>query len=282
MKRLSVATAVLAGLTGVSATPVLQAQEVFSWVATSGTGSYLGIGVAEIDETRMKALALREERGVEVTRVEAGSPAEKAGLKVGDVILDYNGQRIEGLQQFMRMVRETPSGREVKLGLSRSGKGETLAVRTTTRKENWVRPALNEQLGMLDRDLKDLQVTVPQLNMTWRSGRLGIEGESLDGQLASYFGVQTGVLVRNVTAGSAAEKAGVKAGDVITKINGKPVKSTREISEAIREGNRTATDVTLMRDKREMSVSATIEAPRGSGEPVRLRAVRPPAPLNRI
>src|SRR5215204_3028455 len=86
-------------------------------VVTRGSGSFLGIGVQEIDNERAKALNLREERGVEVTRIEDESPAAKGGIKTGDVVLEYNGERVEGVEQFMRMVRETPPGREVKLSI---------------------------------------------------------------------------------------------------------------------------------------------------------------------
>ena len=84
-------------------------------------GSYLGVNLAEIDGTRAKELKLKETTGVEITRVEEGSPAEKAGLKPNDVVLEYNGQRVEGMEQFGRLVRETPGGREVKLVISRNG-----------------------------------------------------------------------------------------------------------------------------------------------------------------
>lgn len=82
--------------------------------------SFLGVGVKEIDEERAKALKLRDEYGVEVTNVEEDSPASKAGLKTGDVVLEYNGQRVEGTEQFVRFVRETPTGRTVKLLVSRA------------------------------------------------------------------------------------------------------------------------------------------------------------------
>src|SRR4051794_740069 len=72
------------------------------------SGSFLGVGVAELTPERTKTLNLRDEYGVEITRVEDDSPASKAGLKTGDVVLEYNGQRVEGLEQFMRLVRETP------------------------------------------------------------------------------------------------------------------------------------------------------------------------------
>jgi TonB family protein len=79
-------------------------------------GSYLGI------ETR----GLLEAHGVEVTRVEAGSPASKAGFKIGDIVLDCNGQAVEGKAQLSRLVNATPAGRQVKIGVWSSGAGLTL------------------------------------------------------------------------------------------------------------------------------------------------------------
>src|ERR1700681_1755764 len=81
--------------------------------------TYLGVNLAEIASDRARELKLKEAYGVEITRVEDGSPAEKAGLKSGDVVLEYNGQRVEGMEQFGRLVRETPPAREVKLLISR-------------------------------------------------------------------------------------------------------------------------------------------------------------------
>ncbi len=89
-------------------------------------GSYLGIGIQEITAERAKALKLREEAGVEVTRVAPDSPADKAGLKEGDVVLQYNGTKVEGLEQLSRLVRETPVGREAKLDIFRNGAPLTL------------------------------------------------------------------------------------------------------------------------------------------------------------
>src|SRR5215470_668650 len=80
-----------------------------------GSTSYLGIGVVDIDTERAKTLNLKEERGVEIKSVTPDSPALKAGLKEGDVVLDFNGQRVEGTEQFQRLVREVPAGRQVRI-----------------------------------------------------------------------------------------------------------------------------------------------------------------------
>src|ERR1019366_9919668 len=88
---------------------------------SQGLGSFLGVGIQEIDSNRAKELKLPDEAGVEVTRIAPDSPAEKAGIKTGDVITQYNGQRVDGMDQFCRLVRETPPGHEVKIGIIRNG-----------------------------------------------------------------------------------------------------------------------------------------------------------------
>ena len=103
-------------------------------IEIGGSGSFLGVGVADIDAERAKALNLKEEHGAEVKAVDDDSPAAKAGIKVGDVILEYNGQRVEGMGQFVRLVRETPVGRQVKLLVSRGGATQTLTATVAERR----------------------------------------------------------------------------------------------------------------------------------------------------
>src|SRR5580704_11785900 len=102
----------------------------------SGASSFLGVGVAEIDSERVKALNLKEERGVEVKSVDDDSPAAKAGVKVGDVIVEYNGQRVEGDEQFVRLVQETPVGRQAKLVIWRAGATQTVTATIGVRAGN--------------------------------------------------------------------------------------------------------------------------------------------------
>jgi len=224
-----------------------------------GGGSFLGIGVSEITAERAKALNLREERGAEVTHVEEDSPASRAGLKTGDVVLEYNSQRVEGTEQFVRLVRETPVGRDVKILISRNGSLQTLTARTGARK---VESAKTFSLPGNTFELPDL----PKAFMTWRSGILGIEGESVDSQLAQYFGVKEGVLVRSVFKGSAAEKAGLKAGDVITRIDGNPVLSSTDISRLLQPpGSKKSVAVTLTRERREMTITVNLDDEKKNG-----------------
>ena len=120
---------VFAGIAGLISTAAGQAPPPAPKTMRPASSSYLGVMVQEVDGDRAKALKLHEEAGVEITRVEPDSPAEKAGLKNGDAILQYNGQRVEGMEQFSRLVRETPPGRDVRVDIARGGMAQTVMVK---------------------------------------------------------------------------------------------------------------------------------------------------------
>jgi serine protease Do len=238
-----------------------------SVVIRSGSRSFLGVGVAEIDAERAKALKLKEERGVEITRVEPDSPADKAGLKKGDVVLEYNGQRVEGTEQFVRLVRETPPGRKVTLLISRDGQTQTVTATigaTKGRAFALDMERLEREMDRVRREAEELRVfrmpDLPSPMMSWRTTVLGIEAESLGEQLAEYFGVKEGVLVRTVFKDSPAEKAGIKAGDVITKVGEDKVASPQELSRRLRQARRDQKTValTLVRNRKEMTVTVSL------------------------
>ena len=219
-------------------------------------GTYLGVSLAEIDSKRASELKLKGPSGVEITRVEEGSPAEKAGLKPGDVVLEYNGERVEGMEQFGRLVRETPPGRDVKLLISRNGVNQTVVANLATRRLRPFSGNFGPGFEMPEFHMPDM----PQIFTTLRNPLLGVEAESLGPQLAAYFGVKQGVLVRSVVKDTAAEKAGIKAGDVIIKVDGAAVGSPGELSAAVRTASaKRSFSIDLMRDHKEMSLSVTIE-----------------------
>jgi len=230
-------------------------------------GSYLGVGVREIDEERARVLKLREAYGVEITRVDEESPAAKAGLKTGDVVLEYNGSRVEGTEQFVRLVRETPANRAARLVVVREGANQTLTATIGARKGpkvmTWSSPADLDKLKVEIPRMDFVMPDIPRAMMAWRSTMLGVEGESLgNSQLAEYFGVKEGVLVRSVIKGTAAEKAGIKAGDVLLKIDETALAAPKDITNALRSArnsSRTNLSVVLMREKREMSFPVTLE-----------------------
>jgi serine protease Do len=223
--------------------------------------TYLGVNLCEISTDRARELKLKEAYGVEITRVEDSSPAEKAGLKSGDVILEYNGQRVEGMEQFGRLVRETPAGRDVKLLISRNGANQTVSATLQTRKLKNFAAVLPTMPNMNSLDVPEIHIPdMPQVFTTWHSPVLGVEAEQLGAQLAAYFGVKDGVLVRSVAHDTAAEKAGIKAGDVIVKVDGTVVTTPNELVSAIHSASsHKSFAIDLVRDRHETSVTVTIE-----------------------
>ena len=132
-------------------------------------GSYLGIWIWEVDAARAKELRLPQPGGVEVTLVRPGSPAEAAGVKAGDVVAEYNGQKVQGIEQFSRLVRETPSGRQVRLRVMRNGSAQVLTARIVAQTE---KPAEGPRLVMTQE-----RQDVPSSLTTWRSPVLGVDAE---------------------------------------------------------------------------------------------------------
>jgi serine protease Do len=240
-----------------------RARVVTGTVASGST--YLGIGVKEVDGERAKALKLKDARGAEVTSVTEDSPASKAGLKEGDVILEWNGQPVEGGAQLARFVRETPAGRQVKIGVWSNGSMKTVTTTMEATKSfamggdnTFVIP----DIRIPEMNIPMPNIEIPRFQMLYQSPMLGIYGEALgqQEQLAEYFGVKEGVLVKSVNKGSAAEKAGIKAGDVIVKVEDSSVGGTGDITTALRAARTKKTvTVTLIRNRKEMPVTVTIE-----------------------
>jgi len=225
--------------------------------AVAGAVSFLGVAIQEIDSDRAKALKLPEEAGVEVTRIAPDSPAEKAGIKTGDIITQYNGQRVEGMDQFSRMVRETPAGREVRIGILRNGAAQTISAKVAARPlitGQLVPAPTASALQPFDFRFPDM----PQSRMTWRSTMLGIDLETLDGQLAEFFGVKEGVLVRMVNKDSPADKAGIRAGDVIVRMDDVKVATPADISAHLRAARGRPVSVGVVRDRKEITVMLAV------------------------
>jgi len=249
------------------------------YVVDEGDDSgWLGIEISEISAERAKELRLAEVRGVEVVGVESDSPAAKAGLKEHDVITAYDGQKVEGRVQFRRLVRETPPGRTVNLGILRDGNAQSLSVVIGDRSdevENDIRvfhgpvhiPAPPpSSFAMPD---FDFHFVAPEM-MDMHTPLLGISAEDLSGQLGSYFGAPDGqgVLVREVRHGTPADKAGLRAGDVITKANDKPVKSLHDLRAELREkADQKTLTLGVIRKGETLSVTVEIEKPRPIDSP---------------
>ena len=249
-----------------------------------GRGAQIGVTVDDVAE------------GVRIGDVDENSPASKAGLRSGDLVVEVDGERVRSARQFSRLIQESPEGRTVRLGVVRDGQRQTIDVTPESRTfdfdfdadliEREVARGLRDiepRLRDLEPRLRDLEPRLRELEPRLREfrfngpfhfdfdglpyvtsprGRLGVQLNELTPELAEYFGATNGgVLVSRVTKDSPAEKAGLKAGDVITSIDGDRVQDTDDLVDELREK---AGEVTLgiVRDKKESSVKATIEETR--------------------
>jgi serine protease Do len=233
-----------------------------------GSGSYLGVDTRDITPDRLAPLHLKDERGVEVTMVDQDAPAGKAGLKEQDVILTLNGADVQSVEQLRRMIRETPPGRVVALGISRNGQAMTIKVELGDRKKNYSynygpdgkqfkfnMPVMPTMPVMPE--LPDLPVSIVVVHSSSRSGLMV---ENLTPQLGDFFGTKNGegVLVRSVEKGSRADKAGFRAGDVIVKINGEAIHDSGDFSQALRSRKENTASISVIREKKEQTITITL------------------------
>jgi serine protease Do len=230
-------------------------------VVAKGPMSYLGVNVLEVDSEIAKAAGLKQEHGVQITLVDPDSPAARSGLMVKDIILEYNNERVEGTTQFVRMVSETPVGRKVSMEVFRNGGIQTLTAQIGARPGqnfNFSMTAPMAPMAPMPPSPPNIDLTMPDIPgglLSWQSSSLGYISEPVDGQLADFFGVKEGVLVRSVVAQSPAEKAGLKAGDVIVKADGMPVKSPREITGMLRrQRDNKKLSLTVVRSHKELTL----------------------------
>ena len=236
-----------------------------------GSGSWLGVETNEVTAEHVKELKLPAERGVLLGKIVPDSPAAKAGLKERDVITELNGQGVEGTAQFRRMIREIPAGRIAQLTVLREGRAQninvTLGKQELPRAGGMMRIPSPGAFSIRVPSVEGLPevAELGDLNSFGIAGlgqpRLGIDAEDLQGDLGTYFGAPEGegVLVRRVFSDSPAAKAGLKAGDVITSVNGKPVRRVRELREELKgTTEEKSLKVGLLRNKNQMTLDVQL------------------------
>ena len=247
-----------------------------------GRGAQLGVMVSDVDV---------KSTGVKIDEVNADSPAEKAGIKAGDIVVDYDGEKVRSARQFTRLVQETPEGRTVAIGLMRDGKKQTVNATPEAGRMTWnfgpeVDRALREaergfrfeiprEFRFEERDRSDraprrfeyrlpeeFRFPAPGSRLPgMQRGRLGVSVQSITPELAEFFGAKSGgALVSSVARDSAAAKAGIKAGDVIISINGKTIADADQLIDALEDVEGEAS-IVVLRDKKETVVKPTLEPP---------------------
>ena len=226
--------------------------------------SWLGVDLRDVTADQAREWKLGENYGALVKSVEPDSPAAKAGLQSGDVIQQFAGEKVHSVAELRRMVGETPPGRTVDIEVRRNGETKTLSAKLGHR-NNSMGPLMSRAFAKAWPDV-NLPNSFPNNFSIFMGGpRLGVQVESLNPQLGAYFGVGDGkgVLVKEVEKGSAAEKAGLKAGDCIVKLDSTPISSGEDLHRALtdrqHEKQQEAT-LTIVRDRKQQTLSVHIEA----------------------
>ena len=236
-------------------------------------GSTIGVSVRDVDDADLKREKLASLTGAVVEDVEADSPAAKAGIKAGDVIVSFDEERVRSARHLARLIEETPDGREIAATVIRAGAKVSLKMTPVER------TAFSRGFRF-DRFAQSLprryEFTVPPIQIPEiprvqpfagsgysrfferRFGFNGVTVQDLTGQLGDYFGTKDGVLVTSVEDGSAAKTLGLKPGDVITRINEHAISSSADWWRRMTTEPGEVT-LTILRDRKEMTLKGKIE-----------------------
>jgi serine protease Do len=243
-------------------------------------GSRVGMVVRDVETADVSKEKLAGTAGAVVTEVVTDSAAQKAGIKAGDVVTAFDGERVRSARQLERLVEETPAGRTVKVALQRAGAPVTLDVTPEAPKVTQVMPGEHGNVfGWKRAPGSGAEGEGPQTMpfkfempagrfdfdgepfMAASRGRLGVRVQDLSDELAGYLGVKSGVLVAGVEADAPAAKAGIKAGDVITAVNGQAITEPGELRREVAkvEDGKTA-DLSVTRDKKPLTLKVEVTA----------------------
>lgn len=250
-------------------------------------GSYLGIQTKDISKDNFSQYGLREVRGVAVEKVIENSPAERAGLQNGDVIVRFDGAEVTSVRKLTRLISEVAPDHQANLTVFRNGR--EMEIKVTMGKREFPKfensaaifgefPAIP---AMPDMPRVPLPPTSPLPPSMERDGnvlffgsnrQIGISVTNLTDQLGDYFGAPQGkgVLINNVREDSPAKKAGLRAGDIIVEVDGKAIDSASDLWRMINERKEGAVNLTVIRNKSRINVS--VEPEKGGGN---LRMITP-------
>jgi len=232
---------------------------------------YLGVDLGEVDNERANALPTKDTHGAEVVMVDHDAPASKSGLlRLHDVILLLDGQPFDNVDQLRRRLREMPSGRTVNLLINREGKNINVSVqlcdRALLQQQAWSRHFTVPEPAAGQSFLGNVASSGPAFldSMIPRALYVGADVNPVRTQLAGYFGVKsgTGLLVESVDDQSPASRAGLKAGDVVVKVESQQMTSKNDWFKAIRNHRGHLVQVTVMRNKQEQILTMSAGKPK--------------------
>jgi serine protease Do len=256
-----------------------------------GHPGYLGVEIQDISDDEISTLKLKDVRGAEISSLDHDGPACKAGMRLHDVILQLNGQLIEGGDQLRRLLREIPAGRTVNFVVSRDGQTQTMIMQMADRRkveqQAWEqhysvpapgpRPAaeFGARNSFMDSppSSSGSVVTTPKghrdflgTSMILSSSFTGAKLEVMGQQLAEFFGAEggAGLLVRSVDENSPAAEAGMKAGDVVVRINSIALSNGADWTKIVHDNRGRPVPVVVLRDKHEQTLTLIPDAKKRS------------------
>lgn len=240
----------------------------------AGSPGYMGVLVSDVDSDSAAKLKLKEARGAAIALIDHDAPAAQAGIRVNDVVVQVNGQAVEGAEQFSRMLHEIPAGRSVSLVVSRDGNLQTIVVQLVDRKK-----MEHDVWNRLGNGGSDTAIPAPALGILGGGGgdvpsstgfhlpfvgtstlNVGALVEPLTTQMAEYLGIQGGLMIKQVARKSEAEKAGLKAFDVIMKVGSDNISTTSDWDRALRVNQNKPAPVTILRDRRQQTVTLQVDS----------------------
>jgi len=249
-----------------------------------GRGSSIGVRVRDVEADDVTRAKLPQPSGAVIADVDEDGPAARAGLRDGDVVVEFDGERVRSARHLARLVQETPDGRTVKATIVRDGARRTIEVAPSSAARFGVAEDMLMDLPDIHREVERGLRAMPRnfsFDFDWDAApgvivagrnRLGARLQSLSSQLAEYFGAKEGVLVSEVERDSPAARAGLKAGDVITSVNGRSVGEPRDVVRELRDaGQDESVELGVMRDRQTLTLKAQVEPRR----PAARRYTRP-------
>ena len=243
----------------------------------NGSQGYLGVDVTDVDQEKAQALKLKEMRGAVVTLIDHDAPAGQIGLKVNDVVLQLNGQNVEGAEQLRRMLREIPAGHKVSIEISRDGNVQTFAVELADRRimehDVWNKIgsggdvfAQGSGMGILTGGGDAPMPGGFHMPFFGSTLNVGAMVEPLTSQMAEYLGVSNGLMVKQVAHKSEAATAGLKAFDVILKVGPDAIVTLADWERALHANQGKPVQVTILRDKKQQTVTLQVDSKRKQGD----------------
>jgi hypothetical protein len=232
-----------------------------------------------VDQDKAQTLKLKEVRGAVITLIDHDAPAGQINLKVNDVVLQLNGQNVEGAEQLRRMLREIPAGHKVSIEISRDGNIQTLGVELADRRimerDVWTKlgkggdvfaqPAPG--LGILNGGGGDAQLPGVFGMPIWGSTlNVGALVEPLTSQMADYLGVTNGLMVKQVARKSEAAAAGLMAHDVILKVGQDAITTLSGWDRALRANEGKQVQITILRERKQQTLSLQVDSKHKTGE----------------